>query len=281
MLIPVRNMARLLDEQLAALGDQTYEGAWELVVVDNGSDDDVAGVVDAHRPRLPRTTLVRHEPPGVGGALRAGAAEARSDAFVLLDADDVVATDYLAVMADALTRHEFVAGRLDTTRLNPAWLHEARAVPQAHGLYDRDGVLTWAQGCALAVRREALERAGGFPQRHTDGVDVDLCAELQRAGALLTFVPDAVVHYRLRSRSSEMLTQFYGYGRSSVRHFAEYRELGLRRPVPWRLPLRWLRLVMLTPVALFDRRRRVRWLGDVGLSLGMLRESLALRVWHP
>jgi len=39
VVLPVRNGGAHIERQLRALAGQTYEGAWELLVVDNGSSD--------------------------------------------------------------------------------------------------------------------------------------------------------------------------------------------------------------------------------------------------
>ena len=39
VVLPLYNAARVVGEQLDALAGQTYSGAWELIVADNGSTD--------------------------------------------------------------------------------------------------------------------------------------------------------------------------------------------------------------------------------------------------
>lgn len=87
--IPVRGPARLLTEQLAALGNHVAEIDGEIVIADNGSPS-LATVL---RPDLPCTIRVV---PALGGrgasyARNLGAAAARGDVVVCCDADDIAA----------------------------------------------------------------------------------------------------------------------------------------------------------------------------------------------
>ncbi len=71
VVIPCRNAAATLGEQLAALATQEWDGEWEVVVVDNGSDD---GTGDLARdwPLPVSMTVVREERPGINVARNAG-----------------------------------------------------------------------------------------------------------------------------------------------------------------------------------------------------------------
>ena len=68
-------------------------------------------------------------------------------------------------------------------------------------------------GCNLAIRRQVLERIGGFdPQFRAAGDDVDLCWRLREAGHTVGFVPGAQVWHRRRSTVRRYLRQQAGYG---------------------------------------------------------------------
>src|SRR5204862_175427 len=75
VLIPVRNAARLLPDQLNALAAQDYDGPWEVVVADNGSSDGSASVARRLAGRLPSLRVVDASGRrGAGPARNAGAA---------------------------------------------------------------------------------------------------------------------------------------------------------------------------------------------------------------
>ena len=93
VVIPTYNRAEMLDKTLAALTHQTYPQALaEIVVVDDGSDDDVLGVVRRYDERLD-IVLVRQPDRGfrVAAATNRGIRAARHHRVVLLDADMIPA----------------------------------------------------------------------------------------------------------------------------------------------------------------------------------------------
>jgi cellulose synthase/poly-beta-1,6-N-acetylglucosamine synthase-like glycosyltransferase len=107
VIIPAHNEAATLPATLAALAALDYPRArYEVVVVADNCDDDTAAVAAARGARvLTRTDPTRR---GKGRALAfafdALLAEARHDAFVLLDADTRPAPDFLTRIDAALRR---------------------------------------------------------------------------------------------------------------------------------------------------------------------------------
>src|SRR5439155_25008770 len=79
VVMPVRNEEENIGEQLAALADQIYPGAWEVVVVDDGCTDRSIGIVEKWRPRLPLLRVVRTSRQGLNRARNMGAAAALGD----------------------------------------------------------------------------------------------------------------------------------------------------------------------------------------------------------
>src|SRR6476660_10613740 len=74
VIIPVRNGARLLGQQLAALERQGYPGRWEGVVADNGSSDGTAAVAGRWADRLTVRTVPATRRRGINVARNSGAA---------------------------------------------------------------------------------------------------------------------------------------------------------------------------------------------------------------
>jgi glycosyltransferase involved in cell wall biosynthesis len=202
VVIAARDAARTLPAQLAALADQRPAARWEVLVADNGSTDGTADLVRAAARDHPWLRLVDASGTrGAGAARNVAARHARGDALLFCDADDVVAPGWVDALHDALRGAALVAGRLEWARLNDRSAQRSRALPQVDGLQYGEPV-PWL-GCAsasnLGVRRALFERLGGFDTRARYLQDTDLCWRAQlTADADLAFVPDAVVHMRLR-----------------------------------------------------------------------------------
>jgi hypothetical protein len=86
----------------------------EVVVVDDGSTDHTAALADAFARRHPGTVRVLHQRnAGHGGAINAGVAAARGTYLKVLDADDRLDPDALAVVLATLADLEARGGPVD------------------------------------------------------------------------------------------------------------------------------------------------------------------------
>ena len=87
VVIPIHNQARYLAAAIESVLSQTH-GNYEVIVVDDGSDDDPARVAAAFPSVLVRMQFVRQENAGTATARNRGLALARGEFLVFLDADD-------------------------------------------------------------------------------------------------------------------------------------------------------------------------------------------------
>ena len=88
--------AHLIGDALRSALDQTHPAA-EVIVVDDGSTDDLVGAVAPYRDRI---TLLRKPNGGIGSAKNAGAAHATADFLVFLDQDDAWLPERLEAIAE-------------------------------------------------------------------------------------------------------------------------------------------------------------------------------------
>lgn len=99
VVMPVRNAAPYVADAVASIQGQSYRH-WELVVVDNESDDDSAAVVEALAARDSRIRLITGIPRGIAGALNAGVDLARGELIARMDADDIAVPERFAVQLE-------------------------------------------------------------------------------------------------------------------------------------------------------------------------------------
>jgi len=278
VVIPARNAAGVVGDQLGALTAQRWDGAWEVIVaVDAGSTDGTAAVVRRYGAGgLPIRVVGAPAGAGPGGARNAGAAGAAGAALAFCDADDVVAVGWVAAMAEGLREHEFVTGPLELDRLNPPWIVESRGRSFSDRLPVYEGIFPYASSCNLGLRRQAFDRAGGFDPTWRVGEDLELSLRLWLSGVGMHFEPAAVVHYRYRPTLRSTYRQARSYGR--VRPVLAERLRREGRPAPRRgAGLRnWGWLVRHLPLVA-GHAGRAKWLWVAGQRVGNLEGSLRVR----
>ena len=88
MIIPAYNAAGTIGTALMSVLDQTY-GDVEAIVVDDGSEDDTAAIVEAIADTDPRVRLLRQRNLGVAAARNLAIEHAHGEYIAPLDADDI------------------------------------------------------------------------------------------------------------------------------------------------------------------------------------------------
>lgn len=287
VVIPSRNAAAVLADQLEALAGQSWRGSWEILLADNGSSDGTAAMADGFRGRLPLRVLDASARRGQAFARNAGAVASTAERILFCDADDVVGGDYVAAMVRCLDEEGagLVAPRFDFARLNPAWVLASRpdaSTAQSTGLqpYTYPPYLPHAGGSGLGVRRAVHQALGGFDETLPALEDTDYCWRAQRAGFAFRFCAAAVVHVRLRHDLGGIFRQAFSYGRHNVLMYKRCRPFGMPKLSPWAGPARWAKLALALPQTV-SRPGRARWLSQLGWRLGRLDGCIRHRVLAP
>ena len=137
VLISTYNRAPRLRTALAALLGQTGDVRYEVIVIDNNSSDDTAGVVAEMAAASPdRIRYVFEGRQGKSHALNTGLTLARGEILAFTDDDVRVAPDWLLQFRRGFTAHpavDYIGGRVLPEWLAPAprWLTTAHWSPLA------------------------------------------------------------------------------------------------------------------------------------------------------
>ena len=191
------------------------DNCFEVVVVDDGSED---GTADHVERKFPSVRVIRLEPCGLSAARNAGAEAARGDILAFTDDDCAPDREWLTRLGRVFDDGRFAAAGGPNLPPPPQTWREAvvAAVPGApsHVMLD-DEEAEHLPGCNLVVTKAAFQAIGGFdPVFHTAGDDVDFCWRLREAGYRLGFAPGAFVWHWRRSSLRGFLLQQIGYGRA-------------------------------------------------------------------
>jgi glycosyltransferase involved in cell wall biosynthesis len=281
VIIPVRDGAATLLEQVDALRVQDHDGPWELVLADNGSTDDTCGVFErategsvaaGPRPWIDARVVDASQRPGSAHARNVGASAARGDLYCFCDADDVVEPAWLGELVRVAADHHLVGGRLDTEQINSTRVQSWRPTPST---VTRTAPAFVPSG-NMAIWADCYDVLGGFDVEFLKSHDVELSQRAAEAGASFGFAPDAVVHYRFRDTVAGLARQAYRGGRATVqmaaRHPDRQAPVGLREI--GRLTL-WL-LIRLPSVV--SSSRRGTWVRRAAQLAGIVVTSVRLRV---
>jgi glycosyltransferase involved in cell wall biosynthesis len=210
--MPSYNYGRFLPEAIESVLDQSYED-FELLLIDNGSDDGSYEIALGYADRDPRIRVLIHadrENRGVNASLNLGLAEAVGTYFGLLPADDVYLRGSLERRVALLEREPaaaFVYGgaQVIDEAGRPTGQVGGRA-PDAVLGFDRTGDLLQAllfhdfvPGAALLTRRELLTQIGGFDEAVYFNDWYATIRLLARAGCVFV-VGEPVVGYRHHER---------------------------------------------------------------------------------
>lgn len=199
VIVPARNEQSLLPRLLDSLERQNTN-RFELVMVNDRSDDRTAEIMESFRERFPsrvRIVTLTDEPKSGNPkqrALAAGAAAATGDLLLLTDADCSLPVAWVRTMSRpfrnahvGLVFGPVIPGASELDR-DTRWLDRYQAFDQlfrfqytaaAAGLKSPAGGF----GNNMAVRREALRNAGGFEGlRYSVTEDAQLIAQVRESG---------------------------------------------------------------------------------------------------
>jgi len=214
VLMAVYNAAPYVEESLASVLGQSLCDL-EVVVVDDGSTDGSAAIVERLARSDPRVRLARQENRGLPAALNAGLTHARAPFVARMDADDISLPERLARQADFLDAHLDVAvvgGAVRTfgrARGN-VWRYPVNPADVAAALLFVNPI---AHPAAM-FRRAAVEALGGYDEGNRYGEDYALWAVLS-AEHRLANLAEVVLRYRVHGdqmgavRTDEVRREWY------------------------------------------------------------------------
>ncbi len=113
--IPVYNKADIVPHLIRALAGQVPQPDAEYIFVDDASTDASVAVLEQEASALPAATVLRNATnAGPSVRLNQGAAQARGRLLCLIDADELIAPDAVALMRQAMQQHtaEMVHGKV-------------------------------------------------------------------------------------------------------------------------------------------------------------------------
>lgn len=202
VLMPVFNGAPFLQAAVESVLSQSFK-AFELVVVDDGSLDGTAAMVQGYAARDPRVRYIRKANSGISETLNRGLAEAVAPLVARLDADDVMEGDRLARQLQFMAAHPALGGAGSYFTVIDAKGHSRQrieplpaAVPDIEPFLAQGGRLRYTHPTVI-YRRDAVLAVGGYRRAMEPAEDVDLFLRLYEAGHAMIIQPEYLTRYRV------------------------------------------------------------------------------------
>ena len=191
VVIPVFDAGPFLEEAVESVRAQTYD-RWELILVDDGSRDGSRDAAREYAEREPERIRYAEHPGksnrGSSATRNLGVRLTRGSLIAFLDADDVWLPGKLAAQVDLLAHHPNVGMLYGESEYWYSWTGKpgdrARDMIPPIGVYEATvipppvlvarcvlGQVPVPCPCSIVLRREAIDRAGGWEERFTGMFD--------------------------------------------------------------------------------------------------------------
>lgn len=201
VIIPAYNDATYIDRLLQALCRQTF-ASFEVIVSDAYSEDGTAEIIATFKDKL-NLSFVQSPPRGPGAGRNAGAAKAKGEWLLFLDADDDIDDpDFMGTLLGVTQKKGWqsstakvkVVGASRPERLGN-YLNYRYVKLLAH---TRHPV---APGWCILTRKSVFEKYGGFNEKIQFGEDYDYISRVASEG--FGFVEDTYYYLDLRRPRQE------------------------------------------------------------------------------
>jgi hypothetical protein len=242
ILIATRNRAGLLQKSLHTIAQLDTNGiSWEIIVVDNGSNDHTAEVLAEEKTLLPLVAL--HESKlGKNAALNHALAVAQGALYVFTDDDVIPDRNWLKSLLAAADRwrNDFIFGGQIVPLFpndTPEWMQRADfpfaslAFAKYAPLETEGYVKIAPYGGNFAIRAEEMrgyrycENIGPSGGNYVMGSETELLKRMAKAGARFVYVPSARVQHVIQSHETTLksfMMRAYRAGRSFAKSSPHY-----------------------------------------------------------
>lgn len=202
IVMPAYNAAATIGEAIESVLAQTMPH-WELIVVDDGSTDETAEIVQRYGEQDGRIHLLQQANAGGSAARNKGISHVRHDWLLFLDADDWLLPTHLEKMTAALLQD----GSLDAVHCGWHRVAPDGKRDQAHFAPNQPDLFPlFAERCvfqpnACLVRGSLVTAVSGFDASLASCQDWDFWQRITRLGTRFGAVPEALALYRTRPGS--------------------------------------------------------------------------------
>ncbi len=218
IIIPVYNRPQEIDELLDSLIRQDFQDNFEVIIVEDGSQDSSENIVEKYKSQLNLNYFFKDN-SGAGASRNFGMQQATGNYFLILDSDVIVPHQYLSEVKKGLQENYTDAfGGPDAahqsfTPLQKAINYSMTSVLTTGGIRGKkNGVGKFQpRSFNLGLSQIAFSKTKGFTQMKT-GEDIDLTFRLWENGFETQLIENAFVYHKRRSTIKQFFKQTFSFG---------------------------------------------------------------------
>ncbi|MCS4239014.1 glycosyltransferase involved in cell wall biosynthesis [Myroides gitamensis] len=219
-IIPVYNRPDETDELLASLTKQTFQGNFEVVIVEDGSAVDSRAIVEKYQDQLDISYYYKSN-SGPGDSRNYGMRKAKGDYYIILDSDCIIPEEYLRVV-DQYLQEKYVDCFGGPDRALSSFTEVQKAINFAMTSFLTTGGIRGGserlskfqpRSFNMGISKKAFLASEGFGKIHP-GEDPDLTIRLWNLGFQSELFPEAYVYHKRRIDWKKFFVQVNKFGKA-------------------------------------------------------------------
>jgi glycosyltransferase involved in cell wall biosynthesis len=255
IIVPVYNRPEEIRELLESLMHQDFDGAYEIVIVEDGSQESSQEIVERFQDDL-NIAYYFKENSGPGDSRNYGMHKAKGNYFIILDSDCILPKHYLSeVDRELKTNFTHCFGGPDAA--DESFTTVQKAINYVMTSFLTTGGIRGGKKAVgkfqprsfnMGISKTAFQKAGGFGRIHP-GEDPDLTFRIWNAGFKSRLFPNAFVYHKRRIDWNKFYVQVNKFGK--VRPILNHWHPGTAKPTYWFPTLFLLGLLVSLALLLF------------------------------
>ena len=222
VITPTFNRSDELIFLIRSLQAQTIDHSlFELIISDDGSTDDTEKIINEFKglSDFPIKYLFQNN-KGPGAARNLGLKNSTGELILFIDSDCEAHKNWIKILYDQYLKNSFDAcGGPDASKADFSPLQKAIDYSMTsffttggmRGHSKRMLAKFYPRTHNMGVKKNILNKVGGFSSlRH--GQDIELSHKIKKTGAVITFIPNAIVYHRRRNSLQSFFKQTFNWG---------------------------------------------------------------------
>jgi len=209
LICTVLNEEDTIEDLLKSIIKQTRRPD-EFVIVDGGSKDKTQEIVKKYARKHKWIHLIISEGANIAEGRNIAIENSRFETIACIDGGCVAEEDWLEKLIKPLNECDVSFGTSVPLSKSGKQKYFGMVLYKDPSKINPRTFLPSARN--IAFKKECWKKVGGFPEDVYTGEDTLFDLKLREAGFKFCFVPDAIVHWRMRGSWRKFWKQMYNYG---------------------------------------------------------------------